>query len=87
MAPSTEPTRMVEWQGKQVPVWSMRTVDYSLLLSQDPDEVKKVVDACLEDGYFMLDLDSIDGRRTLEDRQEVLKLMDRFFAAPLEAKN
>jgi len=87
MAPVTEPIETVEWQGKQVPVWPMRTIDYGLLLSQDPAEVEKVVAACLEDGYFQLDLDGIDGRRMLEDREAVLKLMDRFFSAPLEAKN
>jgi isopenicillin N synthase-like dioxygenase len=87
MAPVTEPPRTVEWQGKQVPVWPMRTIDYGLLLSQDPAEVDKVLKACLEDGYFQLDLDGIDGRRMLSDRQETLKLMDRFFSAPLEAKN
>ncbi|KAK4221897.1 hypothetical protein QBC38DRAFT_491113 [Podospora fimiseda] len=84
---SSEPVETVEWQGRQVPVWSMRTIDYGLLLSQDPAEVEKVTKACLEDGYFQLDLDSIDGRRMLEDRESVLKLMDRFFSAPLEAKN
>ncbi|KAK4033548.1 hypothetical protein C8A01DRAFT_39991 [Parachaetomium inaequale] len=83
----TEDPQTVEWQGKQVPVWPMRTIDYGLLLSQDPAEVEKVAKACLEDGYFQLDLDGIDGRGMLEDRQEVLKLMDRFFEAPLEAKN
>jgi isopenicillin N synthase-like dioxygenase len=65
----------------------MRTIDYGLLLSQDPTEVEKVLKACLEDGYFQLDLDGIDGRRMLEDRTEVLKLMQRFFESPLSAKN
>jgi isopenicillin N synthase-like dioxygenase len=87
MAPSTDMPQTVEWQGKQVPVWSMRTVNYGLLLSQDPAEVENVTKACLEDGYFYLDLQSIDGRRMLEDRQETLKLMERFFSAPIEQKN
>ncbi|KAH6613543.1 hypothetical protein B0J18DRAFT_58734 [Chaetomium sp. MPI-SDFR-AT-0129] len=83
----TDAPETVEWQGKQVPVWSMKTIDYGLLLSQDPAEVEKVVKACLEEGYFQLDLDSIDGRGVLDNREEVLKLMNRFFAAPIEAKN
>ncbi|CAP68267.1 uncharacterized protein PODANS_7_4140 [Podospora anserina S mat+] len=87
MAPTTEPVKTVEWQGRQVPVWPMRTIKYDLLLSQDPEEVEKVLQACLQDGYFQLDLDSIDGRRMLEDREQLLKLMNRFFDAPLEAKN
>jgi isopenicillin N synthase-like dioxygenase len=87
MVLSLENPETVEWQGKQVPVWPMRTIDYSLLLSQDPAEVQKVLDACLEEGYFQLDLNSIDGRRMLEDREELLKLMHNFFESPLEAKN
>jgi isopenicillin N synthase-like dioxygenase len=77
----------VEWQGKQVPVWSMQTIDYGQLLAQDPAEVDKVLKACLEEGYFYLDLQNIDGRRMLSDQQETLKLMHRFFEEPIEAKN
>lgn len=87
MAPTIDPPRCVEWLGKKVPVWSMHTVNYGLLLSQDPGEVDKVVNACLQDGYFYLDLDGIDGRRMLSDHQETLKLMKRFFNSPIEAKN
>lgn len=87
MAPVLDPPKTVEWMGKTVPVWSMQTINYGLLLSQDPAEVDKVVNACLEDGYFYLDLQGIDGRRMLADQQETLKLMKRFFDAPLEAKN
>ncbi|KAK3681223.1 hypothetical protein B0T22DRAFT_494812 [Podospora appendiculata] len=87
MAPTIDPPQTVEWQGKKVPVWSMQTIDYALLLSQDPGEVDKVLKACLEDGYFYLDLQGLDGRRMLNDQQETLKLMHRFFEAPVEAKN
>jgi isopenicillin N synthase-like dioxygenase len=87
MAPTIDPPQTIEWQGKQVPVWSMQTIDYGLLLSQDPAEVDKVLNACLEEGYFYLDLTSIDGRRMLGDQQETLKLMKRFFDAPIEQKN
>jgi isopenicillin N synthase-like dioxygenase len=87
MAPVLDPPKTVEWNGKKVPVWSMPTIDYSLLLSQDPAEVEKVVAACTEEGYFYLNLQNIDGRRMLADQQETQKLMKRFFDAPLEAKN
>ena len=87
MAPVLDAPQTVDWMGKKVPVWSMQTIDYGLLLSQDPSEVDKVVNACLEDGYFYLDLRGIEGRRMLADHQETLKLMKRFFDAPLEAKN
>jgi len=87
MAPELEPSQTVEWQGKQVPVWPVPTIDYGQLLAQDPAEVDKVLKACLEEGYFNLDLQNIDGRRMLHDQQETLKLMHRFFESPIEAKN
>ncbi|KAM3504144.1 hypothetical protein MY11210_008458 [Beauveria gryllotalpidicola] len=87
MAPVLDAPQTVDWMGKKVPVWYMPTINYGLLLSQDPSEVDKVVNACKEEGYFYLDLQGIDGRRMLSDQQETLKLMKRFFDAPLEAKN
>ncbi len=87
MAPTLDAPQTVDWMGKKVPVWSMPTINYGLLLSQDPSEVDKVVNACKEEGYFYLDLQGIDGRRMLSDQQETLKLMKRFFDAPIEAKN
>lgn len=87
MAPVLDPPKTVDWMGTKVPVWPMRTINYGLLLSQEPSEIDKVVDACLEDGYFYLDLQGIDGRRMLSDHQETLKMMKRFFDAPIEQKN
>jgi len=87
MAPSIDMPQTVEWQGKQVPVWPVQTIDYGQLLSQDPAEVEKVLNVCLEEGYFYLDLQSIDGKRMLADQNETQKLMHRFFEAPIEAKN
>lgn len=87
MAPTLDAPQTVDWMGQKVPVWSMQTIDYAGLLSQDPSEVDKVVNACLEDGYFYLNLQSIDGRRMLSDQQETLSLMKRFFDGPIEVKN
>ena len=87
MAPAIDVPQTVEWQGKQVPVWPVQTIDYGMLLSQDPAELDKLLRACLDEGYFNLDLTSIDGRRMLSDQQETLKLMQRFFDAPIEQKN
>lgn len=87
MAPVLDPPQTVEWNGQKVPVWGMQTINYGLLLSQNPSEIDKVVNACLEDGYFYLDLQGIDGRRMLADQKETLKLMKRFFDAPIEQKN
>ena len=80
-------TQTVDWNGTKVPVYHMETIDFGRLLSQEPAEVEKLVRCCQEEGYFYLDLQGIDGRRMLEDEQETLALMHRFFAQPLEAKN
>lgn len=87
MAPQTEMPQTVDWMGKKVPVWGMQTINYGNLLSHEPSEIDKLVNACIDEGYFYLDLTGIDGRRMLQDQQDTLKLMKRFFDAPLEAKN
>ncbi|KAF3061546.1 putative 2og-fe oxygenase superfamily protein [Daldinia childiae] len=87
MAISTDVPQTVEWNGKKVPVYPMEIIDFSKLLSQEPAEIERLVSCCQETGYFYLDLRGIDGRRMLEDQQDTLKLMYRFFDAPLEAKN
>ncbi|KAI1753417.1 Clavaminate synthase-like protein [Xylaria castorea] len=87
MAITNETLRTVEWNGKKVPVYPMQTFDFSKLLSHEPDELERLVRCCQDEGYFYIDLKGIDGRRFLDDQQETLKLMHRFFESPLEAKN
>jgi hypothetical protein len=87
MAPVTEVPRRVEWNGKQVPVYPMETIDLSAILSQEPAELEKLLECCKKEGFFYLDLNNVDGRRFIDDHQELLKLMHRFFESPLEVKN
>lgn len=87
MVATIDPPKTVQWQGRAVPVWPMQSIDYSLLLSQDPGEVERVTQACINDGYFQLDLSGIDGRGVLADHKATLSLMERFFSMPIEAKN
>jgi isopenicillin N synthase-like dioxygenase len=87
MGITTEVPKTVQWNGKQVPVYPMQTVDFSRLLSQEPAEIEKLVDCCQTEGFFYIDLQGIDGRRMLDDQQETLRLMKRFFESPLEVKN
>jgi len=84
---STENQRTVNWNGKPFPVYDMQTIDFSALISQEPEELEKMVKCCQTEGYFYLDLKGIDGRRFLDDQQETLKLMYRFFDSPIEIKN
>lgn len=87
MAITTETPNSIEWQGKKVPVHPMDTLNFSRLLSQEPAEVARLLKCCRTEGFFYLDLQGLDGRRLLEDQQQTLALMHRFFAQPLEAKN
>jgi isopenicillin N synthase-like dioxygenase len=87
MGITSEVPETVQWSGKQVPVYSMQTIDFSRLLSQEPDEIEKLLKCCQTEGFFYIDLQGIDGRRFLDDQQETLKLMNKFFDSPLEVKN
>ncbi|KAF2715497.1 2og-Fe oxygenase family protein [Pleomassaria siparia CBS 279.74] len=87
MAPITKVEETVQWTGKTVPVYAMETVSFESLLSQEPAEVEKVLRCCETAGFFYLDMRGIDGRRYLEDQQNTIALMKRFFAASLEEKN
>lgn len=87
MAISTEIPQSVEWMGKKVPVYDMQTIDFSQLLSSEPTEIEKLFQCCQTEGFFYLNLKNVDGRRMLDDTQDTLKLMERFFASPLEVKN
>jgi isopenicillin N synthase-like dioxygenase len=77
----------VKWDGKDVPVYDMATISFAKILSQEPDEIERLVRCCETEGFFYLDMRGIEGRRLLEDQNDTLDLMRRFFASPLEAKN
>ncbi|KAI0471043.1 Clavaminate synthase-like protein [Xylariaceae sp. FL0804] len=87
MGISTEVPQTVQWNGQDVPVYPMQTFDFSKLLSHEPAELDRLVGCCRDEGYFYVDLRGIDGRRFLDDQQETLKLMHRFFGSSAEAKN
>lgn len=87
MTITTEVPQTVEWQGKNVPVYPMQTIDFGRVLSQEPAEVDKLLRCCQTEGFFYLDLKGLDGRRFLDDQQKTLELMHRYFESPLEAKN
>ena len=87
MGITSELPKTVQWNGSEVPVYPMQTIDFSRLLSQEPEELEKLLKCCQDEGFFYIDLQGIDGRRFLDDQQETLKLMNKFFDSPLEVKN
>lgn len=79
--------KTVPYNGEEVPVCALETINFSRLLSQEPAEVRKLLQCCQEAGFFYLDLQDIDGRRTLDDHQRLLALMRRFFNSAHHKKN
>ena len=86
MAIQTQAPNTVQYRGKQAPVCALETVDFSRLLSQEPEEVEKLLRCCQTQGFFYLDLQGIDGRRILDDEQQLLQVMRKFFSHPAETK-
>ncbi len=86
MVTETETPNIVQYQGKQAPVCPLETVDFSRLLSQEPEEVEKLHRCCKTHGFFYLDLQGLDGRRILDDEQQLLRVMRNFFDQPDETK-
>ncbi|KAI0966531.1 putative 2OG-Fe(II) oxygenase family oxidoreductase [Xylaria arbuscula] len=77
----------MQYEGKDVQVLDLQTIEFDKLVSNEPKEVQKLLKCCQDDGFFYLDLRGIDGRRTLDDKQRLLDLMRRFFGSSLEEKN
>ena len=86
MGVATQTPESVQYQGKPAPICDLESVDFSRLLSQEPQEVQKLLRLCKTLGFFYLDLQGIDGRRILDDEQQLLKVMRDFFDQPAEVK-
>ena len=76
----------VPGSGK-VPVAPLETIDFGLLESKDPEEVKKLLRCCQTHGFFYLDLQTCkNGRQILEDEQGLLEFMREYFDKPNDVK-
>lgn len=87
MTVTISPRNTVSYNGEEVPVCKLQTIDFSRLLSHEPAEINKLLRCCLDAGFFYLDLQDIDGRWMLGDHQRLLALMRRFFNSPDDEKN
>jgi hypothetical protein len=87
MAIEIQTTNVPQYHEKPASVCALETVDFSRLLSQEPEEVEKLLHCCQTQGFFYLDLQGIDGRRILDDEQQLLQVMRKFFNASAETKN
>lgn len=75
------------YEGKPVKVLDLETINFSHLLSQEPAELERLLKLCETEGFFYLDLQDLEGRMILDELQDLLAVMRRFFNSPREAKN
>lgn len=87
MAVTSRTPKTVWHQGESVPVCALETVDFSRLLSQEPEEVQRLLRCCQTQGFFYLDLQGLDGRRILDDEQKLLQVMRDSFNQPTKTKD
>lgn len=79
--------KTVRYEGKDVRVAELKTIDFGKMLSNEPEELQRLLSCCQDEGFFYLDLRGIDGRRTLDDEQRLLGMMARFFHSSFDEKN
>jgi isopenicillin N synthase-like dioxygenase len=83
----SSPSKPIYYQGKPIQIAQLQTINFSRLLSQEPAELGKLLHLCKTEGFFYLDLQDIDGRRMLDDKARLLKVMERFFNSSHDEKN
>lgn len=83
----SSPSKPILYQGKPIQIAQLHSINFSRLLSQEPAELDKLLHLCKTEGFFYLDLQDIDGRRILDDKVKLLKVMERFFNSPHDDKN
>jgi isopenicillin N synthase-like dioxygenase len=64
----------------------LETVDFSRLVTRDEAEISKLLVSCQTHGFFYLDLQNAESRPLLEDAQHMVRIMENYFAQPLEVK-
>ncbi|KAF9482691.1 2OG-Fe-II oxygenase family oxidoreductase [Pholiota conissans] len=65
---------------------SLETIDFSRLVDKDPAEQLKLLALSVKDGFFYLDLQGPRIKKILEDKENVMRMMEWYFALPLEEK-
>ncbi|CAN8096149.1 unnamed protein product [Discula destructiva] len=79
--------RVEKPQGLDAPVASLETIDFGRLLSQEPEELSKLLRVSEDFGFFYLDFRGLDGRRVVDDYRSVRELYKRFCSHALSEKN
>ncbi|KAJ3557215.1 hypothetical protein NM688_g1590 [Phlebia brevispora] len=73
--------------AEQRDIATLATIDLQGLVTRDPAEITKLLDACVTHGFFYLNLQTSDaGRQILEAEQNAYRFMEEYFSRPLETK-
>jgi isopenicillin N synthase-like dioxygenase len=73
--------------GNHVEIAPLATIDFSKLATNDGVETQRLLDACIAEGFFYLDLQGPHPwRKALDDQQSLLDLMKDYFDQPHEVK-
>lgn len=70
-----------------LPIAPLRTIRYSALQSGDPTEVGRLLEACIHEGFFYLDMtDGEENPAVLQKVDEMYDFMREWFGQPDEVK-
>jgi len=64
----------------------LETIDFGRLLDKDSEEQLRLLALSVKDGFFYLDLQSPRIKQILSDKENVVKMMEEYFALPHEEK-
>jgi len=73
--------------GEQVEVAPLSTIDFQMLVNGNPAEVQRLLDCCVTDGFFYLNLQGPHpSSKILVDQDNLLGVMKDYFDQPHEIK-
>lgn len=73
--------------GNLVEIAPLATIDFAKLATNDGVETQRLLDACIAEGFFYLDLQGPHPwRKALDDQQSLLDVMRYYFDQPHEVK-
>jgi isopenicillin N synthase-like dioxygenase len=75
-----------EFDDNDLNIAALETIDFSRLATKDADEIDKLLKCCESDGFFYLNLQNEPTHQILIDLQAILRVMQKYFAQPLETK-
>lgn len=65
---------------------AFRTINYVSMIRGEQDALSHLLSACCEDGFFWLEISSVETKPLWPLVNEVYEVMEKFFQLPLEAK-